>query len=63
VTVLAKGLAAQANTVQTLINDYAITGRKVIHRRAGFFNHTTDLMTKNLRIDIEWNRLAYSSVL
>jgi hypothetical protein len=40
-----------------LINDYSITSGQVINFPANFFDDATDLMTKNLRIDIEWNRL------
>src|ERR1051325_7887954 len=56
-TVFAYRFAAQADTVQPLIDDYAITGGKIFDFRANFFDDTTNLMPKNLRIDIEWNRL------
>src|SRR5204862_3557311 len=49
---------AQAYTVQSLINDYAITGCQVIYAPACFFDHATDLMAKNLRIDVERHRLT-----
>jgi hypothetical protein len=40
-----------------MINDHAITGGKVVNVLTSFFDYTTDLMTKNLRNDIEGNRL------
>src|SRR5688500_16464160 len=56
--VFAKHLAPAADAVQSLIDDHTIAGLQVVDCVAGFFHDTRDLVTKDLRLQRERNRLS-----
>src|ERR1041385_5349809 len=56
--VLAEGLAPQAMAIQTLIDNDAIAPLQIANFAADFFDAAADLMSQDLRIDVEWNRLS-----
>ena len=56
--VLAEGLAPEAVAIQTLVDYDAIARLQIANFAADFFDATADLMSQDLRINVEWNRLS-----